>query len=168
MDVFESLIEKLEELEKTSEHKSYYYRVCDSLTIMICGMLSSLQNISDIYNWAQEEPVQDFFYEQFGIYKIPSRAQFYNLIGYVKPEKFTEVFVEWVSEVVQAENKDKTIAIDGKTICSTDQRSKDGQPLHILSAIISESKLVIGSLPCDSKISEPKIFRKLVDILDIS
>jgi len=168
MDVFESLIEKLEELEKTSEHKSYYYRVCDSLTIMICGMLSSLQNISDIYNWAQEEPVQDFFYEQFGIYKIPSRAQFYNLIGCVKPEKFTEVFVEWVSEVVQAENKDKTIAIDGKTICSTDQRSKDGQPLHILSAIISESKLVIGSLPCDSKISEPKIFRKLVDILDIS
>ena len=42
MDVFESLIEKLEELEKTSEHKSYYYRVSDSLTIMICGVLSSL------------------------------------------------------------------------------------------------------------------------------
>ena len=105
---------------------------------------------------------------QFGIYKLPSRAQFYNLIGCVKPEKFTEVFVEWVSEIVQSENKDKTIAIDGKTICSTDQRTKDGQPLHILSAIVSESKLIIGSLPCDSKISEPKIFRKLVDILDIS
>ena len=27
---------------------------------------------------------------------------------------------------------------------------------------------VCGSLPCDSKISEPKIFRKLVDVLDIS
>ena len=166
--MFESLIEKLEELEKTSEHKAYYYRVSDSLTIMICGMLSSLQNISDIYNWAKEEPVRDFFYEQFGIYKLPSRAQFYNLIGCVKPEKFTEVFVEWVSEVVQSENKDKTIAIDGKTICSTDQRAEDGQPLHILSAIVSESKLIIGSLPCDSKISEPKIFRELVGILDIS
>ena len=168
MEMFESLIEKLEELEKTSEHKAYYYRVSDSLTIMICGMLSSLQNISDIYNWAKEEPVRDFFYEQFGIYKLPSRAQFYNLIGCVKPEKFTEVFVEWVSEVVQSENKDKTIAIDGKTICSTDQRAEDGQPLHILSAIVSESKLIIGSLPCDSKISEPKIFRELVGILDIS
>ena len=168
MEVFERLIEKMAELEKTSEHKAYYYRVSDSLTIMICGMLSSLQNISDIYDWAQEEPVREFFYEQFGIYKLPSRAQFYNLIGCVKPEKFTEVFVEWVSEIVQSENKDKTIAIDGKTICSTDQRAKDGQPLHILSAIVSESKLIIGSLPCDSKISEPKIFRKLVDILDIS
>ena len=162
MEVFERLIEKMAELEKTSEHKAYYYRVSDSLTIMICGMLSSLQNISDIYDWAQEEPVREFFYEQFGIYKLPSRAQFYNLIGCVKPEKFTEVFVEWVSEIVQSENKDKTIAIDGKTICSTDQRTKDGQPLHILSAIVSESKLIIGSLPCDSKISEPKIFRKLV------
>ncbi len=168
MKVFDSLTKKLKELEKTSKHKAYYYRISDSLTIMICGMLSSLQSISDIYDWAQEEPVQDFLYEQFGIYKIPSRAQFYNLIGCVKPEKFTEVFVEWVSEIVQSENKDRTIAIDGKTICSTDQRAKDGQPLHILSAIVSESKLIIGSLPCDSKISEPQIFRKLVDILDIS
>ena len=168
MEIFDSLIEKLKELEESSEHKAYYYRVSDSLTIMICGMLSSLQNISDIYDWAQEEPIQDFLYEQFGIYKIPSRAQFYNLIGCVKPEKFMGVFVEWVSEIVQSENKDRTIAIDGKTICSTDQRAKDGQPLHILSAIVSESKLIIGSLPCDSKISEPQIFRKLVDILDIS
>ena len=168
MEVFDSLVEKLGELEKTIEHKAYYHRVSDSLTIMICGMLSSLQNISDLYDWAQEEPVRDFLYEQFGICKIPSRAQFYNLIGCVKPEKFTEVFAEWVSEVVQSENNDKTIAIDGKTICSTDQRAKDGQPLHILSAIESESKLIIGTLPCDSKLSEPKIFRKLVDILDIS
>ena len=81
MEIFDSLIEKLKELEESSEHKAYYYRVSDSLTIMICGILSSLQNISDIYDWAQEEPVQDFLYEQFGIYKIPSRAQFYNLIG---------------------------------------------------------------------------------------
>ena len=93
MEVFESLIEKLDELEKTSEHKAYYYRISDSLTIMICGMLCSLQNISDIYNWAKEEPVQDFLYEHFGINKIPSRAQFYNLLGCVKPEKFTEIFV---------------------------------------------------------------------------
>ena len=50
MEVFERLIEKMAELEKTSEHKAYYYRVSDSLTIMICGMLSSLQNISDIYD----------------------------------------------------------------------------------------------------------------------
>lgn len=73
-----------------------------------------MQNISDIYEWAQEELVQDFFYEQFGIYKIPSRAQFYNLIGCVKPEKFTDIFVEWVSEIVQSESKNKTIAMDGK------------------------------------------------------
>ena len=68
MEVFESLIKKMVELERTSEHKSYYYRVSDSLTIMICGMLSSLQNISDIYDWAQEKPVQDFFYERSLVY----------------------------------------------------------------------------------------------------
>lgn len=78
------------------------------------------------------------------------------------------MFIEWVKEILQGDNNDKTIAIDGKTICSTDQRSEKGKPLHILSAIISESQLVLGSLPCKTKISEPEIFRELIDILDIS
>lgn len=168
MDSFKKLQEKMKELEKECNHKGYYYKISDILTIMVCGMLSNLQNISDIYEWAKTKPTQDFLQKEFNIYKLPSRAQFYNLIGCVNPQKFNKIFIEWVKEILQGNNNDKTIAIDGKTICSTDQRSKNGQPLHILSAIISESKLVLGSLPCETKISEPEIFRELIDILDIS
>ena len=45
---------------------------------------------------------------------------------------------------------------------------ENGKPLHILSAITSESKLILGLLLCETKIFEPKIFRELIDILDIS
>ena len=168
MNSFEKLQEKMIEVEKECEHKGYYYKISDVLTIMVCGMLCNLQNISDIYEWAKAKPTQEFLKKEFNIYKLPSRAQFYNLIGYVKPEKFNKVFIEWVEEILQDNKNDKTIAIDGKTICSTDQRSENGQPLHILSAIISENKLVLGSLPCETKISEPKMFRELIDMLDIS
>lgn len=105
--------------------------------------------------------------EGFNIYKFSSRAQFYNLLGYVKPERFEEVFIQWVKEILQNDDTEKTIAIDGKTIFSTRQRSSDGEALHILSAIISENKMKIGSRCCDTKIIEPKIFRELVSILDI-
>lgn len=62
----------------------------------------------------------------------------------------------------------KTIAIDRKTICSTEKLVHDNNPLHIASAIISDSKFVIGSMPCKTKISEPEAFRELVKLLDVS
>lgn len=156
------------ELEQETKHKGYYYRATDALTIMICGMLCNLQSIADIYDWVQAEPVKDFMFREFRIYKIPSRAQFYNLIGCIKYEHFQKVFIAWVESVVQNGEELRTIAIDGKTIRSTEKRVEEGQGVHILSAVISESKLILGSMPCDTKISEPQVFRELIKILNIS
>lgn len=168
MDGIERLQEQLAVLEKETEHKGYYYRATDALTIMICGMLCNLQSIADIYDWAQAEPVRDFMFREFHIYKIPSRAQFYNLIGCIKYERFQEVFIAWVESVVQNGDELRTIAIDGKTLCSTEKRVTEGQGVHILSAVISESKLILGSMPCETKISEPQVFRELIKVLNIS
>ena len=168
MKSFERLQEQLTQIDRETGHKGYYYRVSDALTIMICGMLCNLQSIDDIYEWAQAEPVRDFLFREFRIYKLPSRAQFYNLIGRVKSERFQEVFITWVQEIVEKGEEIRTIAIDGKTICSTEKRVSDGQGVHILSAVISENKLIAGSLPCDTKTSEPKVFRELIGMIDIS
>ena len=165
---FKRLREKMTEVEKECERKGYYFKISDALTIMICGMLCGLQNISDIYEWAKTEPTRQFLFDEFKIHKLPSRAQFYNLIGYVNPKKFNIIFIEWAEEILKNDNKDRTIAIDGKTICSTNQRGEDGQPLRILSAVVSESKLILGSQPCKTKISEPEVFRELIGILDVS
>ncbi len=168
MESFEKLQNKMRELESETGHKGYYYKVSDALTIMICGMLCNLQNISDIHEWSHAESVREFLFKEFRIYKLPSRAQFYNLIGCVKSEQFQKVFIEWVEDVIKSGESIKTIAIDGKTICSTEKRKADDEEsVHILSAVISESKLILGSMPCDKKISEPKVFRKLIEILNI-
>lgn len=81
--------EKKTEVEKESGHRGYYYKISDILTIIICGMLCNLQNISDIYEWAKAEPVRQFLFREFGIRKLPSKAQFYNLIKCINPKKFT-------------------------------------------------------------------------------
>lgn len=168
MDGLERLQEQLAVPEKETEQKGYYYRATDALTIMICGMLCNLQSIADIYDWVQAEPVRDFMFREFHIYKIPSRAQFYNLIGCIKYERFQEVFIAWVESVVQNGDELRTITIDGKTICSTEKRVTEGQGVHILSAVISESKLILGSMPCETKISEPQVFCELIKVLNIS
>jgi predicted transposase YbfD/YdcC len=62
----------------------------------------------------------------------------------------------------------KTIAIDGKTICSTGKLRGDGSVLHIASAIVSECAMVIGSQECKTKTGEITAFRELIELLDVS
>lgn len=156
----------MQELDK--DYNGYYYKISDILTILICGVLCGLQNISDIYEWSKAAPVREFFFNEFRIRKLPSRAQFYNIIGCVNPEKFNNIFIEWVKTLLPEKISGKTIAIDGKTICSTDKLTEDNTSLHILTAIVSETNLILGSRECDTKISEPQALRELVEILDVS
>ena len=60
------------EAEKECDHKGYYYKISDVLTIMVCGMLCNLQSISDMYEWAKATPTQEFLKKEFNIYKLPS------------------------------------------------------------------------------------------------
>lgn len=168
MKITETLLESMRELEDKARHDGYWYSISEVLTIMVCGMLCHLQTIDDIHEWTQAEPTGRFFYEQFGIAKIPSRAQFYNIIGCVDSEKFTCAFTKWMQKVVQGGVAGKTVSIDGKTICSTDKLTKDGNALHIASAIVSEYGLIIGTRECETKTGEIKAFRELVDLLDVA
>jgi len=168
MKILNELQKAMEEVEKESEHKGYWYRIRDILTILICGMLCSLQTIDDIHEWSKSEPTRKLLKKRFKISKIPCRAQFYNILGYVKPEKFNESFIKWVQTVLCPSKKGKTVAIDGKSICSTDKLTSDGNLLHIASAVVSEYGLVIGSRECDTTAGgEIKAFRELVEMLDV-
>ena len=166
MSIKQELEKQMGEVKK--QHRlGTLHRMSHVLTIMICGMLCNLQNISDIHKWSKSEPTAKFMAKEFGIVKIPSRAQFYNILGNVKPEKFNLAFMNWM-QFVAGDATGKIIAIDGKTVCSTDKLTANSNPLHIVSAIISENNLLIGQLPSETKISEPEAFRELVKILDIS
>lgn len=157
----------MRELEDKTLHDGYWYSISEVLAIMVCGMLCSLQTIDDIHEWSRAEPVKDFFRWQFGIGRIPGRAQFYNIIGCVDSKKFTCVFTDWMHSVVK-NTAGKTVAIDGKTICSTDKLSADGNALHIASAIVSEYGLVIGTQECATKTGEITAFRELIGLLDVA
>ena len=168
MKILKELQKAMEEVESESEHKGYWYRIRDVLTILICGMLCSLQTIDDIHEWSKSTPTRKLLGKKFKIAQIPCRAQFYNILGYVKPEKFNEVFIKWVQTVLCANKKGKTVAIDGKSICSTDKLTADGNLLHIASAVVSEHGLVLGSRECDTPTGgEIKAFRELIEMLDV-
>ena len=166
MSIKRELQHQMMDVEKR-QHLGTYYRLADVLTTMICGKLCKLDDISTIHKWANSKPAQKFLSEQLGIHQIPCRAQLYNVLASVDPNNFNCAFLRWMQYVV-GDRDDKTISFDGKTVCSTNKLSADGTPLHIVSAIISDNNLVIGSLEGDTKISERDAFRELIGPLDVS
>ena len=126
------------------------------------------RRIDDIYEWAKSEPTGMFLKETFQIERIPCRAQFYNIIASVDSKEFNQSFIKWMQYVLQAGIIGKTVAIDGKTVCSTDKLTKDGSVLHLASAIVSEYGLVIGTQECGTKTGEKAAFRELIKMLDIT
>lgn len=168
MSVLGELHRAMLEVEDTARHRGYWYCISDALTIMICGMLCHLQTIDDIHEWSNSDPTKAFLAQEFGIGKLPCRAQFYNILGSVNPEKFSESFNKWVRAALVKSVKGKTIAIDGKTVCSTDKLTPDGRVLHLASAIVSQYGLVLGTQECGTKTGEITAFRELIEMLDVS
>jgi predicted transposase YbfD/YdcC len=156
------------EAEEGSKHRGYWYCISDALIMMVCGMLCSLQTIEDIFAWSKAAPTRAFLKEWFEIEMFPCRAQFYNILACVDSEKFSLAFMRWMKNLLQGGVAGKTIAIDGKTICSTGKLTKDGSVLHIASAIVSEYGMVIGSRECGTKTGEIIAFRELIQLLDIA
>jgi predicted transposase YbfD/YdcC len=168
MGILDNLHEVMKEVEKDAPHNGYWYCISDALLILVCGLMCSLQTIDDIHEWSLSAPTRKFLDEQLGIQKIPCRAQFYNILACVDAEKFNRLFIKWMRGMLQSGTKGKTVAIDGKTVCSTDKLTKDGSVLHIASAIVSEHGLVIGSCECGTKTGEITAFRELIEMLDLS
>jgi len=145
----------------------YKFKVKDVLTIAILGSICGLDNMKLIYKWSQADRIKDFLREHFEIVFIPKYVQFTNILGNVDSKQLNATFIKWAKNLI-GEVCGKTIAIDGKTICSTVNMYGKKGAFHIVSAYVSELGLTIGQTMVEQKKNEIPAFRELLELLDIS
>jgi hypothetical protein len=126
------LLELLEGLPDPRLEHNKRHRVVDILTIAICGALCSVDNYVELERFAR---VKHVWFESF--LELPNEIPSHDTIGRVlavldrKP--FAEVFVRWLSNWA-GELGDVQVAIDGKALRATVERSKKGSVLMLVSA----------------------------------
>ena len=167
MGILEKLQEEMKEVGSIVEYEGYFYSIHNTLIMLVCGLLCGLKEINEIHHWIDSKPTQVMLDEQFGIDKFPCKSQFYNILNIVDAEKFKLSFIKWMQRVLGQPLSGKTVAIDGKTVCGTDKLTKDGTILNVVSAYVSELKMVIGSNECNDKPGERQAFRELLELLDV-
>ena len=166
--MFKNLQKSMEEVAKFSNHKGYWYKIQDVMITMICGLLSGLETVEDIFEWSREKHVFNFLQKTFGIKKLPKKSHFYNMLTYVNYKKFNEKFEQWILESLQGNLEDEVITIDGKSIVSSVNFSHDKSMLHIASAMIAKSGMIIASRECEKhKFSEITVLREIVKELNV-
>ena len=159
--------EDVEIEEEYAGYDGYYYSVAEAITLMIVGSLCGLRNTRQIWQWATNDKIKEFLKEKFQISRVPSYYWLLCLLKMVKPESMSKCFNAWISSMLP-EKKAHTIAVDGKTVCSTKKMKNCSTPLHIVSAQLGELGLTYGQETVDDKSNEIPAVQKLLEELDIS
>jgi len=160
------IIEEMKRAGETVDHQGYYYRLSNTIEILIMGLMCRMTTLADIHAWADSKHVRPMLEENFGITKIPCYSHFTNLVGMIDAGELNKIFMEFFCKLAR-EIAGKTIAIDGKIICSTANMEGFKNPLHIASAFVVEHGITIGQLAVDSKSNEIPAVRELIRLLDV-
>ena len=167
---WEELIDSLDELETKREYDGYFCSVKNAVIILILGSLCDLKSIKRIHEWASTAHVQGYLKKEFNIQRIPCYWWLLSLLSLITPESLNKCMMRWVSEIaprvferIQKEEKGKkestmntsmTLSVDGKEIRSTEKMDIYEEPIHIVSAHISELKMTVAQETVAGKSNE--------------
>jgi predicted transposase YbfD/YdcC len=160
-------MEEFEKIKSTVEYDGYYYKISEIIKILILGLLCAQKTMKEIQGWATSKRISKLLFEKFGVKKIPSYPHFTVLVGMIDSAELNSIIMEFFRKLVETV-EGKTIAIDGKTVCSTANMSKYKSPLHIASAFVVENHITIGQLASEGKGKEIPCVQELIRLLDIS
>jgi predicted transposase YbfD/YdcC len=167
MNYIKKLNEMAKDIETKEAYSGYYYKVSDVVTILVIGLLCSLKNAHEIYQWSCSKTVKPMLLEFFGIERLPCYAQFMNILSNVRADSLDRIFMDWCKILVENRLQDKTIAIDGKTVRATGNMKAFESPLHIVSAHVSELGMTIGQVTVNDKSNEIPATQALIALLNV-
>ena len=127
--------------------------------------------ISGAESW---EDIEDFgethldFLKQYGDFEngIPVHDTIARVVSCISPAKFHECFINWMRDCHSSNDKD-VIAIDGKTLRHSYDKSRRRGAIHVISAFSTMHSLVIGQIKTDEKSNEITAIPELLNMLDI-
>lgn len=146
--------------ESKVEHK-----LSDIILLTICGVLSGQDGWDGIIDFGNAR--LDFL-KRYGHFEagIPSADTLSRVMGMINPVALQRSFIAWMKDC-HTLTDGEVIAIDGKTLRGSYDRSKGKGTIHMVNAFATANRMSIGQLKVDSKSNEITAIPKLLDLLDV-
>ena len=159
----ESLVRHLSAVGDPRCQGKIEHRLTDILVIAVCAVIACAESWDDIalYGRSKLAWLRTFLDLPNG---IPSHDTFRRVFMLIDPDAFERGFAAWVGSLVDGFERE-VIAIDGKTLRRSFDRSRERSPLHLVSAWASEQGLVLGQRRVHEASNEITAIPELLDQL---
>lgn len=153
------------ELEDPRVERSKRHQLLDIITIALCGVICGADSWVEVeeFGRAKQKWLRSFLELAGG---IPSHDTFGRVFAALDPEQFERGFGSWVEALAQR-STGQLVALDGKTLRRSHDRSAGQSALHLVSAWASANRLVLGQVAVDAKSNEITAFPVLLEMLEL-
>jgi predicted transposase YbfD/YdcC len=160
-----SLITILRKIDDPRIDRTKLHNLVDILAIAICSSMCGMTG------WEEFEAVGENKKEWFETFLelpngIPSHDTFRRVFERIDPKQLQKALTEWSAHLHKC-LEGKVVAIDGKTLKSSFDRTKSLAPLHSVSAFVMENKFVLGQTFVEKKENEITAIPDLLKTLEI-
>lgn len=142
------------------------YPLMEILIIAICAAVAGANTWVDVETFgnSKEAWLRQFLPLKNG---IPSHDTFGDVFRALDAEAFQRSFVRWV-EAVFRRTAGQVIAIDGKTVRGSHDKTIGKDAIHMVNAWASENGICLGQRKVDGKSNEINAIPELLDLLNVS
>jgi predicted transposase YbfD/YdcC len=141
------------------------HKLIDILVIAICAAICGADGWEDIelFGEAKEEWLKRFLELPHG---VPSDDTYRRVFATLDAEQFQSCFMDWI-EAVEELTEGQVIAVDGKTLRRSHDRSEGKKALQMVSAWASANGVVLGQRKVDGESNEITAVPELLNTLEI-
>jgi predicted transposase YbfD/YdcC len=142
------------------------HKLLDIVVIAICAAICGAEGWEDIelFGETKEEWLREFLELPHG---APSDDTYRRVFAALDAEEFQICFMDWI-EAVEELTQGQVIAVDGKTLRRSHDRSQGKKALQMVSAWASANGLVLGQRKVDGESNEITAVPELLDVLEIA
>ena len=156
------LLDHFSRIEDKRSPESVAHKLNEVLLVCVCATIAECDSFEAISDWGQAhlEFLRRFLPFHWG---VPSGRWLNIMMNRIDPGLFAACFMDWV-RACWPEPLD-AIAIDGKTVRRSHDRSKGRAALHLVSAFAANSHLVLGQEAVDDKSNQTTAIPVLLEKL---
>ncbi len=142
-----------------------HHQLLDIIAIGICAVICGADSYVEMeeFGRAKREWFETFLDLENG---IPSHDTFRRVFGKLKPSEFQRCFLAWI-ESVQERTKGEVIAVDGKALRGSFERTTNRLAIRMVSAWSTHNHLVLGQVKTAEKSNEITAIPALLRLLEI-
>jgi len=142
------------------------HKLLDIVVIAICAAICGAEGWEDIelFGEAKEEWLRGFLELPHG---APSDDTYRRVFAALDAEEFQDCFMDWIGAVEEL-TQGQVIAVDGKTLRRSHDRSKGKKALQMVSAWASANGVVLGQRKVDGESNEITAVPELLNALEIA